>query len=1157
MKALITGTLAVCILLGVNAPAQNVNASLAGRVTDQSGGAVGGAEVTLKALETDIALKTTTEEGGLYNFPNLPPGGYELRVAAPGFRDYVRTGIRADLGGRLRLDVGLEVGAPAQTIEVRENASPLNFDNAAQGGDIAPDTVNRLPLLVSGGPRSSAAFATLLPGITSPDGNVVGAHMNGGVQGGGEALLNGVSMVNPSGGNGVWSAAFDFPQSPDMVSELRVLNSNYEPQYGSTGGAVFVMETKAGSNQFHGGLYEYLRNTVLNARQFGAVSRPTDLENSFGGAIGGPAKLPVAWSSRNKTYFFANWEGFRIRGGIVRQTLSIPSLKERQGDFSDWVDADGRPIPIFDPATTRIVNGQVVRDQFMGCDGQTPNVICPSDPRLQSSLASGWLKFLPNPTSPGALNNFQPPAVPAFISSDANFLNLRFDEYVGSNDHFTVTIFKRDNLPQRTHVLPLQLTTDQENYKHTWMNRINYDHTFSPTLLNHFGFGYTNDQFYGGGLDAPYASQLPQIPGVATRQYASAIRFGDGFAGYGTNTGSAAANRWPAPAFVGNDLVSWVRGKHTFKFGLEYRYMNNTFHSVSGGAGQFNFERGETGLLGINSGSPIASFLLEQVDSASLTVRSVDVATALQKALIFHVGDTWKITPKLTLNYGLRWEMFTPTSEKHDVLSFFDAGRPNPDAGNRPGALAFAGDRWGPASFGKRHPEDTFHGGFAPRLGIAYSPAANTVVRTGYGIFYDAGYYPGWTGGIAQDGFNSSPAFGSSLGGLSPAFLLSEGFPGGFQNPPYLNPGFLNGQYGPVYRPKDANRLPYSQQWNFTIERQIGSNATVSAGYVGSKGTRLFSRTAPINALNPALLSQYGSRLYDEFQPGQTELDGVSIPYAGWAEQMQACAPSVAQALLPYPQYCGPLQGLNENAGNSTYHSLQLKAERRFSKGLFFLASYTRSKLITNADNNQPDAFYWSVGGAISPFQRQRNKGLALEDIPNAFSFALSYDLPFKKHSRFLGGWTVSSILRLNSGTPFYFRSGTCNVPGQFVVYCLPGVVPGANPWAQGKSGLDVNKPLFNLDAFEPADSFNYYFGSGSRITNLRGFGYRNQDLLLQKSFAITERASLQIRAEAFNLWNSHTLRGFTNDISSPNFGFWDGSVTAPRNIQAGARLQF
>ena len=1149
--------------------AQDVNASFSGRAFDQSGGTVPAASISLRSVGTGVVLQTKTGPDGSFSFHDVPPGEYEVHAVAAGFRDYLRTGIRAELGSRMRIDVKLELGSTTQTVEVKENASPLNYDNAAQGGDIAPQTVENLPLLVSGGPRSAAAFVTLLPGVTSADGNITNAHINGAVQGSGEAILNGVSMTNPSGGNGIWSAAFDFPQSPDMVSELRVLDSNYEPQYGSTSGAVFIMETKSGTNQFHGGGFEYLRNTVFNARQFGADSRPTDNEHDFGAALGGPLKVPGLWTSHNKTYFFVSPEFFRISGGIVRQTLSIPSLKEREGDFTDWVDGNGKMIPIYDPATTRIVNGQVVRDQFMGCDGHHPNVICSNDPRLQSSLASGWLKYLPAPTSPGPLNNFQPPAVPGFISSDANFLNMRFDEYIGNADHFTVTIFKRDNLPQTTHLLPLQLSTDLENYKHTWLNRVNYDHIFSPTVLNHFAIGYTDDMYFGGGLDAPYAKDLPQIAGVATHEYAPAIRFGSGFAGFGSNTGSAAANRWPDPTIIGSDLVTWVKGAHALKLGIEYRHLTNTFHSVSGGAGQFTFDSPETGLLTSNSGSPVASFLLGLVDNGTETVRSIDVATAVQQSWIWHVGDTWKISPKLTINYGVRWDMVTPSSEKHDVMSFFDAAGVNPSAGDRLGSLAFAGTRWGNASFDSKHPEDTFYGGFAPRLGIAYAPTDKTVIRTGYGIFYDPGYYPGWTGGVAQDGFNSSPVFGSTLGGLSPAFLLSQGFPQGFQNPPYLDPGFLNGQSGPLYRPGDANRLPYSQQWNLTIERQIGSNLTVSAAYVGNKGTRLLSRTAAINVLNPSLLTQYGDHLYDQFAPGQTVLDGVSIPYAGWVEQMTACAPSVAQALLPYPQYCGPLQGLNENAGNSTYHSLQLKAEKRLANGLWFLASYTWSKLLTDADNNQLDGAIGgqALAGAISPFERRRNKALALQDVPQTFVFSTTYDLPFGKNKRWLnspgfidrivGGWSLSTILRFNSGSPFYFRSSYCNIPGQFDEACIPGILPGANPWAQNKGAIDPNASLFNINAFEPISNFNYYAGVGPRVTNLRGFGAKNQDLMLSKNIAITERFNFQLRAEAFNLWNNHQIRGFVTDIASPSFGMWDGNVSQPRNVQLATRFTF
>jgi carboxypeptidase family protein len=1159
--------LLLALFYGV-AAAQNISASLNGVITDENGGAISKAAVTLISVDTGIELKATTDSGGYYSFLNLLAGDYELKVTANGFQSYTRSGFRIALNEKARLDAQLKVGAMTDVVQVQAGAAQINREDATQSGSIEPNTVNNLPLIVAGGPRSSASFAALLPGVTTPDGNVVGAHFNGSVQYAGEAILNGVTLVNPSGGNGTWSAAFDFPQSPDMVSELRVLNANYEPQYGSTGAAVFIMETKAGTNQFHGGLYEYHRNMFLNANQFGKgedrPERPKNIQNNFGGAIGGPVKLPLAWTARNKTFFFANWEGFRIRGGLVRPTLSIPSLKERQGDFSDWVDADGNLIPIYDPATTRIVDGEIVRDQFMGCDGKTPNVICPNDPRLKNSLALQWFKFLPQPTSPGATLNYLPAALPQGINADANILNLRFDEYLGANDHITATIYKRSNLRQDTTTLPPQISTGQVNYKTTWINRASWDHTFSPSLLNHFSIGYNHDHFFGGGIDVPFTDQLPKIKGVARNAYPSAIRFDDdGFEGFGSNQGSAEENGWPAPAVVGSNLLTWVKGRHTLKFGVEYRNMTNNVPGVTGEAGQFNFSRLSTGLRDVNSGSPIASFLLEQVDSANFNIRNTTRSIAVQTSWIAHVGDTWRVNPRLSLNYGLRWETVTPSVEKHDFFSFLDPVGLNPTAGNRPGRLAFAGDEAGAASFGRRYPEKRYFKAFAPRLGIAYSLRDKTVARLGYGVFIDSGFIPGWGGGIANDGFNANPSFSSSQGGLVAAFALSDGPPQNFARPPFLDSGFLNGQGAPLYRPIDANRLPYSQQWNLTIEHQASNTITVSAAYVGSKGTRLISRLSPLNALDPKLLTQYGSQLIEEFTPGQTNLHGVPVPYAGWVEQMQSCAPSLAQALLPFPQYCGAIYGINENVGNSTYHSLQLKAEKRFSRGLWFLTSYTFSKLLTNADSNQPGIL------PVSPFERGKSKGLAFDDIPHSLSIAITYDLPFGKGQRWLGGggvvnhlvggWKVSSILRLSSGTPFAFSSGFCNVPGQFALSCIPGVAPGKSPWAQSKGNFDPSKPLFDAAAFEPVENFGStaYYGSGARITNYRGFGYRNQDFALFKDIRITERVNFQFRAEAFNLWNNHTLRGFDTDIASSSFGQWNGSVTSPRNIQFAGRITF
>jgi hypothetical protein len=349
--------------------------------------------------------------------------------------------------------------------------------------------------------------------------------------------------------------------------------------------------------------------------------------------------------------------------------------------------------------------------------------------------------------------------------------------------------------------------------------------------------------------------------------------------------------------------------------------------------------------------------------------------------------------------------------------------------------------------------------------------------------------------------------------------------------------------------------------------------------------------------LNPgdSKVAALGARLLEEFKPGETVKfagtpNEVRIPYAGWVEQMTGCAPSVAQAILPYPQYCDRLQGLNENVGNSTFHSFQLRAERRFSKGVFMLVSYTLSKLITNSsDNTQRDASTWNGSqGVISPFERPRNRSLAPDDVPQVLSAAFVFELPFGKNKKYFnsggfanavfGGWQVSPIFRFSRGTPYWFRSGQCNVPGQFRQGCLVGVKSGANPFLVDIGDFDPDwaapqekrRALWNLSAFEPLSSFETfgYTGRGVRVTNFRGPNFKNLDISFIKNTRIGERVNFQIRGEFFNALNLHyfinpggfNISGnfpFNNDISSPNFGKWTGDVSNPRTIQIGARFEF
>ena len=391
---------------------------------------------------------------------------------------------------------------------------------------------------------------------------------------------------------------------------------------------------------------------------------------------------------------------------------------------------------------------------------------------------------------------------------------------------------------------------------------------------------------------------------------------------------------------------------------------------------------------------------------------------------------------------------------------------------------------------------------------------------------------------------------------------------GGWEPPPFIDPAYRNGQ-DILYRTLDGNERPRSQQWNLTVDREISPGLTLGVAYVGSRGTRVPSSNRSLNALDPALLSM-GPLLYDEFQPGQTGCRGP-LPYEGWVEQMQSCPPSVAHALLPYPQYCTSLIGLNENHGKSSYHSLQAKLEKRYRGGTFLLVSYTLGRLYTSgADNTQSSSARWAKG-IISPFQESRNWALAIDDVTHVLSAAMVWDIPFARNTTgltraLLDGWQISTIFRYSSGVPFFFSSGFCNVPPQFGAGCIPSI--SGSPFAQDVGAVDPGKgPLFDPGAFESPEAFNYYWGTGDRVTSYRGQSYRNQDLSLIKNTRMGRRVTLQLRISAFNLWNWHSFVKsggyiptdfpFSTDISSPGFGLWNGSVSNPRNIQLSARLQF
>ena len=1167
----------VLVLCTATAWGQSQNASLSGQVTDKTGAAIPQATVSLRSMDRNIPAAAATDAECRYSFPNNPPGTYELTIDAKGFKSYVKTGIELTVSSPRREDAQLEVGDAATKIEVTAEVTQLNVDTGAKQEGVAPQIVNQLPLLVSAGtPRNVLQFATFLPGVnTGTSVQTFNARINGGLRMGDEAVMDGVSMQEGTMSQSGIVSFFDFAQTPDMTQEVHLMTSSYEPEYGTTTGGVMVVTSKSGTDQIHASAFEYLRNRDLNALQFTndrgpGDQRPKDNENEYGFSGGLPIKLkflPFVWGPKHKTYFFNDTEFLRSLGGASRSLLTIPSIQDRTGDFSDW------STPIYDPRSTRSVNGVATKTPYPG------NVIPATD---QSQLALQWMKYLPAPTAPGPINNFLAPAVSDGILSNLNEYLFRIDHYWGDKDHFFFTIWRQVTQPIAQCQLPVQLcTADPANPEDAWVNRFNWDHIFSPTLLSHFAYGYLNRNEGYGSVPAQNPADLPHIPNAAAYLASPAASFGgagvSNYAGFGNSGGLGSLNKTTRPSNILNELITSVHGAHTIKFGGEFRHLQQVWRQNGNQSGTVNFSAGSTGIPNVDSGNPFASFLAGAVDTGGLNVYNIAHYGAEQHAYSLHVGDTWKASPKLTLNYGVRWDKFSPTWESNNYLSFFSFA-PNPGAGNLPGSLAFAGSNWGAASAGVRYPENEWNGGIAPRVGLAYAVSDKTVIRAGYGLFYTQAFYPGWGGGMSLDGFNPSINFGDSLAGYNPAFYLDTGFPA-YSRSEDISASADNG-HSPLYRPAYANHLSNTQQWNLTIEHKFGQKSFASVAYVASKGTHLPSQMQPLNVLNPSLLSM-GASLNAVFAPGQQTLDGVSQPYAGWAQQLISaggCSPSVAQALVAYPQFCGGLVGENENEGTSHYNSFQAKWGRNLSNGIYVEANYTYSHLTTDASSTtQATAEYGGIGAVISPYQGSRNMSISPDDIANVASIMAVYDVPFGKGKQFLnndgmlgrivGGWTLATTMKFTSGMPFYFRdSSVCGLPSQFQAACIPAIT--GNVLAQSWGNVNVNEPMFNASAFTPASAFNgTYLGTGPRVSDVRGSPYRDVNISLSRKFAIRERLGFEVRAEAFNAFNNHyfTCDGeafgdcipFNNDPSSATFGTWNGTVTQPRNIQMVGRITF
>jgi Carboxypeptidase regulatory-like domain len=1124
----------------VSLRAQTTNGSIEGSVTDPSGGAVAGASVTARNMDTGLTQSTTTTQAGIYSLPNLPPGRYSVTVEVPNLKKYAQEGVTVTTGTAVSLNIFMQMGTVSESVTVTADATQLQTTTSEIGATVSPTLVANLPLQVSGTIRNPVQFIELVPGFVGGVANDPGSNssddfkVNGGQEGGTDILVDGVSisLVSP---NTQWNKGV----STDAVDEFRVLQSNFSAEYGQAGDGIVSLTVKSGTNQLHGSGYDFLRNKSLDANSWvnnlQGLKRSVDTQNDFGATAGGPVWIPKVYNGKNKTFFFFAYEGFRFRNGGTNQD-SFPNENFRKGDFSqicqtgfsngicnDRDKNNNVANQIYDPTTHVAVPGNNLAN----------------DPNFTASKVMTNVFGLLPPTN-GSLNNN---VIDRSLSSTtANLYDVKIDHSF-SEKHRISGGFDYDNT-NTGGTSDLGPIFGSHTPQSTRYARISDNYVFSPTVVNQALFGFSR-RFRGevsNSLGLGYPSKIG-LTGVQETTF-PCIKWGD--TNYQVN--NCGASQFADNVFQINDAVSWIKGKHSFKFGGEIRMLQFNVRRLTQSSGEFDFAAAQTSSTGGASGfggNSVASSLFGLSDTTTLNYGNF--SGVRYKDFALYAQDTYKFNSKLTLNYGLRYDIDLPASEAFDRFSMVDPTLPNPDAGNILGAYTYFGS--GPGRNGRKRPQDIYHKAFGPRLGFAYSINSKTVVRGGYGIYYEALK----EGSFAdQDGlgfFNRQTVTPTNGGPTQ----IDNGITHIFPPTGPFTPGGQNGNGGVIYVPANSGRPADIQTWNLDIQRQVTNNLMVSVAYVGSKGTHLPALNVIPNQTNPSMvpfLSTFSTELTVNSSclagapppapqcPGAIAA-GVKLPYAGFNGPLN-------QIFRPFPQYGNFNQEDNsfspDRSGNSTYNAMQLQLNKRVSQGLTFLVSYTVSKNITDADSAGP-----GVSGFIgtnsfigeNSYNRKAEKAVSQLDTPQSLVMSFFYELPLGHGKQFMndsalkdrvfGGWYTSAILTYRSGTPTEVYGncqgtagdvlfGGCNTTG---AGARVNIVPGVSQ--TNKSNFNpTTTPFWNPAAFSPATALT--FGNEPRsLSSARAFGGRNEDLTIgKKTHLIGEKATIDFQASFFNMFNRH-----------------------------------
>jgi hypothetical protein len=1156
---------------------------IGGVVTDAQAAPLVGATVTIQNEATGVETVLVTNDSGAYTTGLLVLGPYTVKVNLSGFKTAVTTGINLRGGDVIRHDVTLPVGQLTETVDVTADEG-LNKTQPDVSHKVDEKYYKDLPIVTAADVRLAESVLLMQPGYLpmTPNGDPMfrGSQFNSRINGGQaratENFFDGGAFGYASGHQGSQESA----PPVEAVAEVTVTTTTYSAQYGHTSGGFIEYTSKSGTNRYRASAYSNLANEKLNTEGFFRLPK-TPLDNkNWGATLGGPI-------IKNKTFFFVNADWTRFRSGTLEgfgNTTPIPAF--RNGDFSALLtgnqigtDVLGRPIfagQIFNPATTRTVNGVTVRDPYPG------NIIPGNDP-LRSRVAAAYAALMAPPDRPGISNNVAGnPAGDQTWELDNRNLFLRLDHNFSPSFKGMFSGFYNNRPSVRNCggaqgcAVPNDPLSDSasntEYIGEGFTQRIytahahtQWDWIINNNMISHSTVAW--DRWYMGGASLSAGANWPER--MWGSQQRSGLVIGDGgpprMAFAGNIPYNAVGQDWPAFGFEKNDRwqfstdLAWVRGRSTVKVGFEYRHHKYPHKgwAVGGAAGNFDFNRLGTGgydAVGNNltqTGDPFASFLLGQVHAANQSIYAQP--TWFEDYLSPWINAEYKVSPKLTVTAGMRLDYQTARTEENDEYSTFDPNTPNPGAAGRPGAVIFAGD--GQGRSGRRTFENPKWDAWGPRAGFAYRANDKTTIRGGYGMYYAGVAFSQFTGD-PNLGFASNPVAPNTTNGQFPAFHLDTGFPQqNIRFPPFIDPTIANGGGVPAVSP-DGLTLPRWQNWSLTFERRLAKNMMLDVSYIGNKGTRLnhHGQRAGLdyNMNDPSVLALGAALLNSNINSPAARQANIPIPYTGFNG-------TVAQALRRYPQYQN-IEWRGLPLGRSQYHALEVVLEQQFSRGLQYRIGYTFSRLKNNgAESGQGNE---GINGEVQdPVNWDtQDWGLSADDTPHVLLAAFTWDIASGASwtgakKALLGGWNISGIFRYESGRPL--RIDMANDMGGLLFN------------TEKRPNRTGTGAVADIDDFDPLTD-NYFnragwsdpgpltFGNAPRADGtVRGFKVFNEDLTVAKNIPLKGDLRMRFQASVGNLFNRTLFCAPNQNFSSPAFGTVSTQCNQARSVQFGLRLDY